>query len=140
MFGLILKFRSSFYLKHSKYVPAYQLTLKEYLHDSKAKLIHLETDDPNQTFATIFRCEPDSDKGTPHILEHMICCGSEKYPVKDPFMQMDKRSLNSYFNAWTGSDFICFPFASLNQKDFNNLLDVTLDMVFKAKLDLADFY
>lgn len=52
--------------------------------------------------------------GTPHVLEHIMCCGSEKYPVRDPFMALTKRSLNSYMNAWTGADYIAFPFSTEN--------------------------
>jgi hypothetical protein len=68
-----------------------------------------------------------------------MTCGSQKYPVRDPFMAMVKRSLNTYMNAWTGSDFIAFPFSSQNGKDFMNLLSVYLDLVYKPKLEKLDF-
>ena len=103
------------------------MNLVEYEHEkSKARLVHLECEDENKAFASAFRSQVENSRGTPHILEHIICCGSEKYPVRDPFMAMAKRSLNTYMNAWTGPDFIAFPFASVNNKDFENLLDVYL--------------
>jgi Zn-dependent M16 (insulinase) family peptidase len=96
-------------------LPEINSNLNEYEHSiSKAKLIHIENKDENNVFATTFRSRVDNSKGTPHILEHLMCCGSEKYPVRDPFMSMTKRSLSTYMNAWTGSDFISFPFASVN--------------------------
>jgi hypothetical protein len=63
-------------------------------------------------FATLFRTPPDDSTGKPHILEHLATCGTEKFPVRDPFLGMIKRSLNTYMNAWTGSDFTMYPFAS----------------------------
>ena len=104
--------------------------MNEYEHkSSKAKIYHFETDDDNKVCALAFRSQVDNSRGTPHILEHLICCGSEKYPVRDPFMAMTKRSLNTYMNAWTGNDFIAFPFASRNDKDFLNLMDVYLVII-----------
>lgn len=79
----------------------------------------------------IFNSTVQNSRGTPHVLEHLMTCGSEKFPVRDPFMAMVKRSLNTYMNAWTGSDFIAFPFSSQNQKDFMNLLSVYLNLVYK---------
>lgn len=90
-------------------------------------------------FVPLFYSKPKDDKGAPHILEHLICCGSEKYPIRDPFMSMSKRSINTYMNAWTGNDFICFPFSSMNQTDFENLLKVYLDLIFKPTLREIDF-
>jgi Zn-dependent M16 (insulinase) family peptidase len=86
----------------------------------------LKTSDPNHVLALHFRSRVEDGKGTPHILEHLVCCGSEKFPIRDPFMAMTKHSLNTFMNAWTGPDFIGFPFASANKKDFFNLLDVYL--------------
>ena len=60
----------------------------------------------------MLRTPPINDKGITHILEHLACCGGAKYPVRDPFMNMIKRSLNTYMNAWTGPDFTCYPFSS----------------------------
>jgi Zn-dependent M16 (insulinase) family peptidase len=77
--------------------------------------------------------------GVAHILEHTALCGSERYPVRDPFFMMIRRSLNTFMNAFTSSDWTAYPFASQNRKDFNNLLDVYLDAAFFARLDELDF-
>ena len=73
----------------------------------------------------------DGDFGTPHIIEHSVLCGSDKYPVKDPFNEMAKGSLNTYLNALTYSDKTVYPVASRNDKDFRNLMDVYMDAVFR---------
>lgn len=90
-------------------------------------------------FAAVVKTFAANDKGCPHILEHLTCCGSEKYPIRDPFFNMIKRSVNTYMNAWTGDDFTCYPFSSVNHKDWNNLYSVYLDMVFKPQLKELDF-
>src|SRR6056300_1742504 len=82
---------------------------------------------------------PEDSTGVAHILEHTALCGSERYPVRDPFFMMTRRSLNTFMNAFTSSDWTAYPFASQNKKDFNNLLDVYLDAVFFPKLDPLDF-
>lgn len=104
-----------------------------------AKHIHLDCQDMDNVFAVLFRTPPDDDTGKPHILEHLATCGSKNYPVRDPFMQMLKRSLNTYMNAWTGSDFTMYPFSTQNPQDFRNLLSVYCDMAFKPTLDYHDF-
>ena len=95
-----------------------------------ARHIHLDCQDMDNVFAVLFRTPPDDDTGKPHILEHLATCGSKNYPVRDPFMQMLKRSLNTYMNAWTGSDFTMYPFSTQNAQDFRNLLSVYCDMAF----------
>lgn len=82
---------------------------------------------------------PSNDKGCPHILEHLACCGSQRYPIRDPFFNMLKRSVNSYMNAWTGEDFTAYPFSSPNPKDFSNLYQVYLDMSMRPLLNELDF-
>lgn len=72
----------------------------------------------------------NNNKGIPHILEHSVLCGSKKYNVKDPFIELAKSSLNTFLNAMTFCDKTCYPVASCNMKDFNNLMDVYLDAVF----------
>lgn len=101
---------------------------------SKAMILHLDADDPENLFCLSFQTRPSSSNGAAHILEHTVLCGSKKYPVKDPFFAMQKRSLNTFMNALTGSDFTCYPASSLNKKDFYNLLSVYLDAVFHPKL------
>lgn len=107
---------------------------------SKARILHLEADDPENLFCLSFQTLPSSSNGVAHILEHTVLCGSQKYPVKDPFFAMQKRSLNTFMNALTGSDFTCYPASSLNKKDFYNLLNVYLDAVFHPKLLENSFY
>ncbi|KAL4435266.1 hypothetical protein ABPG74_017358 [Tetrahymena malaccensis] len=116
-------------------ITAYYLTHLQ----TDAKFIHFDTKDKNNCLAVIFRTTPHDDKGTPHILEHLTCCGSEKYPVRDPFFKMIKRSLNTYMNAWTGPDFTCYPFSSQNPKDFKNLMEVYLANTFSPLLKKSDF-
>ena len=86
-----------------------------------------------------FRTIPEDSTGVAHILEHTSLCGSEKYPVRDPFFMMIRRSLNSFMNAFTSSDWTAYPFATQNNKDFNNLLDVYVDSAFFPRLDPLDF-
>ena len=104
-----------------------------------AKHIHLDSPDNENAFAVLFRTPPGSDSGEAHILEHMALCGSDKFPIRDPFFNMLKRSLNTYMNAWTGSDFTMYPFASCNEKDYQNLLSVYLDAAFFPLLNKDDF-
>ena len=78
---------------------------------SAAKLIHLKNDDPENLFCLSLATHPASSNGVAHILEHMVLCGSQKYPLKDPFFLMIRRSLNTFMNAFTGSDFTCYPAA-----------------------------
>jgi len=106
---------------------------------SGAEVIHIANDDPENVFCIAFRTTPDSSNGVAHILEHTVLCGSEKYPVKDPFFKMTRRSLNTFMNAFTGSDFTCYPAASEVPKDFYNLLDVYLDAAFFPKIEQYSF-
>src|SRR5512137_1287529 len=95
-----------------------------------ARYIHLATEDDNNLFAVGFRTPPRDSSGVAHILEHTALCGSRRYPVRDPFFSMIKRSLNTFMNAMTAADWTLYPFASQNEKDFYNLLGVYLDATF----------
>ncbi len=97
---------------------------------TKARVLVIENDDENKVFDIAFRTPPYDDSGIPHILEHSVLCGSKKYPVKDPFVELAKGSLNTFLNAMTYSDKTVYPIASCNDKDFENLMDVYLDAVF----------
>jgi presequence protease len=97
---------------------------------SGARLFKIAADDPNKTFSISFKTDPESDCGTPHIMEHAVLNGSKNFPVKSPFDVLSKGSLNTYFNAFTSSDFTCFPFANMNEKDYFNVMHVYLDAVF----------
>lgn len=115
-------------------------TLYELVHiPTGAQIMHLENDDIENVFCLSFQTLPESSNGVAHILEHTVLCGSEKYPIKDPFFAMNRRSLNTYMNALTGSDFTCYPAATQVPKDFYNLLEVYLDAVFKPTLKETSF-
>lgn len=95
-----------------------------------ARHIHISMDDDENVFALAFKTVPKDSSGVAHILEHTALCGSEKFPVRDPFFSMIKRSLNTFMNAFTAPDWTMYPFATQNRQDFNNLLAVYLDAAF----------
>ncbi len=97
---------------------------------SGAKLLFLQNKDDNKVFSVSFRTPPYDNTGIAHILEHSVLCGSRKYPLKEPFVELVKGSLNTFLNAMTFPDKTMYPIASRNQKDFFNLMDVYLDAVF----------
>ena len=116
------------------------LTVEEYRHRATgAQHLHLATDNEENVFLVAFRTFPMDSTGVAHILEHTALCGSENYPVRDPFFMMIQRSLNTFMNALTSSDWTAYPFASKNRKDFDNLLSVYMDSVFFSNLDPLDF-
>jgi hypothetical protein len=121
-------------------IGALKLVVEEYRHRvTGAQHLHLAADNPENVFMVALRTVPQDSTGVAHILEHTALCGSEKYPVRDPFFMMTRRSLNTFMNAFTSSDWTAYPFASQNRKDFFNLLDVYLDSVFFARLEPLDF-
>lgn len=95
-----------------------------------ARVVLLENDDENKVFYIGFRTPPKNSTGVAHILEHSVLCGSKKYPLKDPFVELAKGSLNTFLNAMTYPDKTVYPVASCNDKDFDNLMRVYLDAVF----------
>ena len=97
---------------------------------SGARIILVENEDENKVFSIAFRTPPPDDTGVPHILEHSVLCGSRDFPVKDPFVELAKGSLNTFLNAMTYPDKTVYPVASCNDKDFQNLMHVYLDAVF----------
>jgi len=97
---------------------------------SGAHLFKIVNDDANKTFSVAFKTIPDSDAGTPHIMEHGVLNGSKNFPVKSPFDVLSKGSLKTFLNAMTGSDVTLYPIASMNDKDFFNLMHIYLDAVF----------
>ncbi len=100
---------------------------------------HLAADDDHKVFMVALHTVPEDSTGVAHILEHTVLCGSERYPVRDPFFMMIRRSINTFMNAFTSSDWTAYPFATENDKDFKNLLDVYMDAVFFPNLDPLDF-
>ncbi|MDT8281255.1 MAG: insulinase family protein [Gammaproteobacteria bacterium] len=130
----------SFKFVRSQRIDSLNLTLQEYQHLKTGALhYHMQAENAENVFLVAFRTVPMDSTGVAHILEHTSLCGSKKYPVRDPFFMMIRRSLNTFMNAFTSSDWTAYPFASQNKKDFNNLLDVYLDAVFFTRLDELDF-
>jgi len=125
-----------------KDLQAYELLEERYIEDIKSKgyyLRHkksgarialLSNDDENKVFSIAFRTPPQDSTGLPHILEHSVLCGSRNFPVKDPFVELVKGSLNTFLNAMTYPDKTVYPVASCNDKDFQNLMNVYMDAVF----------
>ncbi len=101
---------------------------------SGARVFILSNNDRNKVFYVGFRTPPFDSKGTPHILEHTVLCGSKKYKAKDPFIELAKGSLNTFLNAMTFSDKTVYPIASTNEKDFENLSDVYMDAVLNPAI------
>lgn len=130
----------SFTWLRSQAIPSLQLDMHEFEHiKTGARHYHLAADNPENVFLVALRTLPMDSTGVAHILEHTALCGSEKYPVRDPFFMMIRRSLNTFMNAFTSSDCTAYPFASKNRKDFNNLLQVYMDAVFFSNLNELDF-
>ncbi|MBQ0026823.1 MAG: hypothetical protein KBS79_05610 [Lachnospiraceae bacterium] len=127
-------------------LPAYKLISHEYIKEvnSEAYLLEhiksgahvyvLENSDPNKVFSIAFRTPVNDSTGVPHIIEHSVLCGSERFPVKDPFMELAKTSLNTFLNAITFPDKTVYPVASCNYADFCNLMKVYVDAVFKPNI------
>lgn len=103
--------------------------------DSGARHLHLSRPDAENTFGVAFRTVPQDSTGVAHILEHTVLCGSERFAVRDPFFSMLKRSLSTFMNAFTASDWTMYPFSTRNRKDFYNLMDVYLDAAFFPRLE-----
>lgn len=100
-------------------------------HDrTKARVLYVKNDDKNKVFYIGFRTPPTNDTGVAHITEHSVLCGSAKFPAKDPFVELAKGSLNTFLNAMTYPDKTVYPIASVNDKDYHNLMEVYLDAVF----------
>ena len=121
---------------------AYEKVLQEDLSDLKSKgcllrhkksgarVLLMSNEDENKVFAIGFRTPPSDSTGVPHIMEHSVLCGSRDFPVKDPFVELVKGSLNTFLNAMTYPDKTVYPVASCNDKDFQNLMHVYMDAVF----------
>lgn len=129
-----------FVVKKYTPIPELNCVLREIVHlPTGALVMHIANDDPENLFCLSFQTLPTSSKGAPHILEHIVLCGSDRFPLKDPFFSMQRRSLNTFMNALTGADFTCYPASSLVEKDFYNLLEVYLDAVFHPQLKELSF-
>ncbi|WP_415903417.1 insulinase family protein [Neptuniibacter sp. QD29_5] len=136
----VVESHSSFEFVRSEKIESLGIDVTEYEHKKTGlSHFHIAADHTENVFLVGLRTVPEDSKGVAHILEHTALCGSERFPVRDPFFMMTRRSLNTFMNAMTSSDWTSYPFASQNRKDFFNLLDVYLDAVFFSRLDPLDF-
>ena len=125
---------------------AYELIKEQQLNDinsegyllrhkkSGARVALISNDDDNKVFYIGFKTPPTDETGVPHIIEHTVLCGSEKFPVKDPFVELVKGSLNTFLNAMTDREKTMYPIASCNEQDFKNLMDVYMDAVLHPNI------
>ncbi len=126
---------TGFELLRDAYVAEIASQVRLYRHTrTGAEIMSIENDDENKVFGIAFRTPPTDSTGIAHILEHSVLCGSRKYPLKEPFVELIKGSLNTFLNAFTFPDKTCYPVASQNTQDFYNLIDVYLDAVFFPRL------
>ena len=126
-------------LEHT-YITELDSQAKRYIHKpTGAEILSISNTDTNKCFGIAFKTPPSNSTGIAHILEHTVLCGSKKYPLKDPFVQLLKGSLQTFLNAFTYPDKTCYPVASQNLQDFYNLTDVYLDAVFNPLLS-EDFF
>ncbi len=126
-----VKIPDMYLLENAEFVKeaaSFVLTLRHKL--SNARVLVFSNEDDNKVFNIGFRTPPDNDTGVPHIIEHTVLCGSKHFPVKDPFVELVKGSLNTFLNATTYPDKTLYPVASCNGKDFENLMHVYMDAVF----------
>lgn len=127
----INEIKNGFKLLNIREVNDINATLYEYEHlYSGGRVAYLKTDDTNCSFAIGFRTLPKDSTGVCHIIEHSTLCGSKKYPLKEPFVNLIKSSLNTFLNAFTAYDWTMYPFASQTPKDFDNILSIYCDAVF----------
>ena len=125
----------TFELLEKKYLKNINTDAYLYEHEkTQAKLVFLKNDDINKSFSISFKTVPYSDNGIFHILEHSVLCGSAKYPVKEPFVELLKGSFNTFLNAMTFPDKTMYPVSSKNEKDLEILMDIYLDAVFNPNL------
>ena len=130
-----MEIMNGFKLLKEQHIPEINTTAKLFRHiKTGAELLSLENDDENKAFGITFRTPPSDSTGLPHIMEHSVLCGSRKYPVKEPFVELLKGSLNTFLNAMTFPDKTSYPVASQNVKDLYNLIDVYLDAVFYPRI------
>ncbi|XP_022921202.1 presequence protease, mitochondrial [Onthophagus taurus] len=129
-----------FEVKDLQNITEFNITALRLMHlKTQSEYLHLYRNDNNNVFSICFRTTPMDSSGLPHILEHTVLCGSKLYPVRDPFFKMLNRSLATFMNAMTGSDYTLYPFSTQNFQDFCNLQKIYLDAVFRPNLSYLDF-
>jgi Zn-dependent M16 (insulinase) family peptidase len=131
---------SGYTIKAADPIETIDSTMIQLEHDrTKTRHIHISNSDKENTFGVFFRTVPKDSTGIAHILEHTVLCGSKKFNVRDPFFSMIKRSLSTFMNAFTASDWTMYPFSTQTPKDFYNLMDVYLDAAFFPNIDQLSF-
>lgn len=129
------KHSHGFTLMEIRDLPELEARMVRMEHDkSGARLVWLDRKEENKTFAISFRTLPEDDTGVFHILEHSVLCGSDRYPVKEPFVELMKSSLKTFLNAMTYPDKTMYPVSSRNDKDFMNLVRVYMDAVLHPQI------
>lgn len=129
-----------FTLAREEQIEELSSTARLWIHDKTgSQLLSFVNKDENKVFGVSFRTPPPDSTGVAHILEHSVLCGSEKYPVKEPFVELLKSSLQTFLNAFTYPDKTCYPVASANLQDFYNLMDVYMDAVFFPRITESIF-
>ena len=136
-----MKQEPSFKIIQSKFIPSVRSTVTRAVHkESGAELVHVCCEEERENFfSACFKTPPTDDTGIPHIIEHTVLNGSDKFPVKDPFMEMVKSSMATFINAMTYGDRTLYPCGSLNEKDFRNLISVYMDAIFHPLLKEESF-
>lgn len=130
----------SFQFIKKEFLPTIGITLEVYEHTATGAMhYHFSSEQSENVFMVALRTMPEDSTGVAHILEHTALCGSKHFPVRDPFFSMLRRSLQTFMNAFTSSDWTAYPFATENRQDFDNLLQIYLDAVFFPRLDRLDF-
>lgn len=130
-----MNIKHGFELLREEHIPELNTEARLYRHKKTgAQLLSLENKDENKVFGITFRTPPDDSTGVPHIMEHSVLCGSERYPLKEPFVELIRGSLKTFLNAFTYPDKTCYPVASQNVQDFYNLIDVYMDAVLHPLL------
>ena len=125
----------SFELVEKRYLKDINTTSYKYVHlKTKAELLFFKNDDENKSFSISFKTIPKNDKGIFHIIEHSVLCGSKKYPLKEPFLELLKGSFNTFLNAMTFPDKTVYPVSSKDENDLKVLMDIYLDAVFNPNL------
>lgn len=133
-----MSLQSGFELVREQHIAEINTLARLYRHaHTGAQLLSMVNDDENKVFGITFATPPTDSTGLPHIMEHSVLCGSRKYPLKEPFVELIKGSLKTFLNAFTFSDKTCYPVASTNTADFYNLIDVYLDAVFYPRITPA---
>ncbi|XP_055533870.1 presequence protease, mitochondrial [Wyeomyia smithii] len=131
---------NGFVCTQSQFIADFNMTAYMFQHERTGlEYLHIDRNDPNNVFSVNFRTTPFDSTGLPHILEHSVLCGSQRFPVRDPFFKMLNRSMATFMNAMTGPDYTIYPFSSMNEVDYRNLQSIYLDAVFRPNLKYLDF-